>query len=369
MKTTVRRMPDRHRMCSRGRDVPVLLVLVASLLGFLPAPEAAHAQPGGWTPNTRSPWTLPPGQPAFSFAHRFELISGGDELINVPTLTLGAALREWAAVGFDFSSNTEIARSKLGGNETELWLLLRPLPRRRHELGVAVAYNTAAESFDAAVNGMVSVGRISLVPELRAFSDAFASGRSGYAAAAGAVLQLTPYLNVVGDVGRALRPDTLDAVWSAGVRVAIPGTPHAFTLHASNGGATTLQGTSHPKVLGPESVRYGFTFLVPLGTRAQWGRIFAARRDGALPSDGASARVEMRNVTFAPREIRVRVGDTVEWVNMDPLLHSVAADDGAWDSGLLAESGRYRRVFDTAGRFSYHCGPHPQMTGTVIVER
>jgi plastocyanin len=352
---------------SKRSGVPGIAALA---LPLLLGADTATAQPGAWTPNTRSAWVAPPGSPVFVFAHRFEFISGGDELLNIPTLTLGSALTSWIAAGLDFNSNTEIDPRRLGGNELELWAMLPLLRGRTSTGGLTAAYNTAARSVDAAVTARLSHRRVSLVPELRAFSNAFASGEGGFAAALGGILRLTPYLRLSADLGRALRPDTLSAVWSGGIWAGIPGTPHSFSLHATNGGATTLQGTSHPKVLGREPVRYGFSFTVPLGTRSQWGRIFRGGGEySAAPTAGGTVRVAMRDVAFAPREVRVRVGDTVEWVNADPLVHTVSADDGSWESGLLAEGARFTRTFDAPGRFRYHCAPHPQMTGVVIVER
>ena len=46
----------------------------------------------------------------------------------------------------------------------------------------------------------------------------------------------------------------------------------------------------------------------------------------------------------------------------------VTADDGSWGSELIQEGGRYSRVFETPGRYPYHCVPHPMMKGTVVVE-
>lgn len=77
----------------------------------------------------------------------------------------------------------------------------------------------------------------------------------------------------------------------------------------------------------------------------------------------------MKDLAFRPGEVRIRVGQTVEWVNADPLAHTVKADDGSWGSGFLNQGQKYARRFTAAGTFSYHCEPHPQMKGTVVVER
>lgn len=359
---SARRCVSRRRWPARWR--PLLAVILITL------PAAAGGQSAlGHPPNLRGEWPLERWQTALIIGHRFEFISGGDELINLPTMTLATGLFERLAVGLDYTSNSEIVPHKLGGNETQYWASVSALRGRRGRLDALLARNTAARSTDAALTARVRAGPVSVLAEGRAFSSVLGTGSAGAALAGGAVLHLTRYLELSGDVGRILDPDTLSSVWSAGVAVAIPGTRHTLSLHATNTGAATLQGASREKVLGPESVRYGFTFSAPLGSRAQWARIF---RPGPSPVDAAddtaAVTSEMRMLAFAPREIRIRAGESVSWVNRDPLEHTVTADDGSWTSPLLGEGGRYRRTFSSPGRYTFHCTPHPQMTGVVIVE-
>ena len=337
-----------------------------ALLLLLPAAAARGQTVLERTPNVRGTWTLAPGAPVFIFSHRFEVLSGGDELINIPTLTLAAGLPLRLTGGLSYTSNSEVNPDKVAGNEVELWLRAPLLHRPRAGVSAMLAYNSAAESVDGAVSGRARLGRVSLLGELRGFSDGFGSGEAEAGYTAGAMLHLTPYLALQGDVGGSSGPSG-DAVWSAGVGVEIPGTPHSFSLYATNGGAATLQGLSQRKVIGPKDVRWGFEFIVPLGTRRQWGRVF--RRGETPPAAAeAGATVALRQVAFQPAEIRIRRGQTVTWVNGDPMEHTVDADDGRWGSGLLPEGGRFVRRFEEAGTYSYHCTPHPQMQGVVVVE-
>ena len=352
-------------MTFRCRMTLALATLVAALL---PVPRAAAQSALGRTPNTRPSWAAAPGA-VFVFAHRFEFLAGGDEMLNVPTLTLGSSLSSRLAVGLDFSSNSELVAEKLGQNETQYWLAAALVERPRGRLGSTIAYNTAAKSVDGAVTAAVRASGISLVAEGRAFSDALATGSAGFAGTIGAVLHLTPNLELSADVGQLLDPDTLGRAWSAGIGIAIPGTPHTFSINASNGGAQTLQGVSRPKDLGPESVRYGFAFSAPLGSRTQWARVFRrASLETSEQRDTSVVRVAIRAVAYAPREVRIRVGQTIEWRNEDPVVHTVTADDEGWESGFLVEGGTFRQTFREAGRYPYHCQPHPQMKAVVIVE-
>lgn len=347
-----------------GATLLVLLVL---------SPAAAAQSVLGRSANLRGPWTLDQWQTAFVFNHRFEFLEGGDQLFNVPTLTLGISLPAGLALGLDFTSNSEVVHERRGENETQYWLGGGIGGGRRHGLEALVAYNSAARSMDGSLTGRARQGPITLLGEVRGFSDVLGTGESGAAIAGGAVLHLTPYLELSGDVGKMLQPDTLSSVWSAAIGVMIPGTPHTFSIQATNAGAVTLQSASRPKAIGPKPVRYGFAFTVPLGSRAQWARIFrrgAPPAPAVTPSDTVAAArvVDMRAVAFTPSEVRIRAGEAVAWINSDPVEHTVTSDDGTWGSRMLREGERYVRVFAEPGRYTYHCVPHPQMTGVVIVE-
>jgi plastocyanin len=70
---------------------------------------------------------------------------------------------------------------------------------------------------------------------------------------------------------------------------------------------------------------------------------------------------------FDPAQLTVPVGTTVVWVNKGTEDHSVTADDKSFDSGLKKAGASFQRAFPKAGAFSYHCEPHPWMTGTIQV--
>ncbi len=79
--------------------------------------------------------------------------------------------------------------------------------------------------------------------------------------------------------------------------------------------------------------------------------------------------VDIRDFAFQPGELRIRAGMTVRWVNGEQqIAHTSTSDDGLWDSPLLAPGQNFSRAFPTAGRFPYHCEPHPNMTAAIVVE-
>lgn len=81
-----------------------------------------------------------------------------------------------------------------------------------------------------------------------------------------------------------------------------------------------------------------------------------------------STLVVIRGFAFGPVDVRVRAGERVTWVNCDTDAHTSTADAGAWASPLLAPGDGFTQAFPAAGEFTYHCEPHPFMTGRVIVE-
>jgi plastocyanin len=74
----------------------------------------------------------------------------------------------------------------------------------------------------------------------------------------------------------------------------------------------------------------------------------------------------MVQLKFAPDSIAIAAGQTVTWVNRDPVDHTVTFEGDA-ASALIPTGGVFSRRFDTAGVYRYHCTPHPFMTGVVVV--
>ena len=93
----------------------------------------------------------------------------------------------------------------------------------------------------------------------------------------------------------------------------------------------------------------------------------ASATTAPLPS-GNVVEVEISGFEFESNRITIKVGDTVTWTNHDSASHSVVADDGSFKSSSLKNDASFSQIFDTPGTYSYHCGFHSSMTGTVIVE-
>ena len=88
-----------------------------------------------------------------------------------------------------------------------------------------------------------------------------------------------------------------------------------------------------------------------------------------LPASARAAQLEVKidNFTFGPQKLRVKVGDTVTWINQDDIPHTVVSI-GHFRSKALDSEDKYSFTFTTPGSFEYFCSLHPHMTGAVEVE-
>lgn len=88
----------------------------------------------------------------------------------------------------------------------------------------------------------------------------------------------------------------------------------------------------------------------------------------SAPSAGAAQHIVIiKQMHFDPTQLTVNAGDTVEWKNEDIFAHTVTADDGSFNSGLIAPGSSWSTVIQGQGTIGYHCTPHPNMTAKLIV--
>lgn len=327
-------------------------------------------------PNLSGGWVGSSGQLYFNFMHRFIASEAPERKVtNVPTFTLAAGLPFSTLVGLEYSTNSNLAPRF--PNEWEVFVRHAALQQDRGapvDLAAQVGYNFAAEGVDGELSLARRQGPLRLIAAGRTLSDPTGGGDRRFAVAGGGTLRISRYFALAGDVATLLeREEREEVAWSAGLHLAIPGTPHTLSIQASNTAAYTLQGLSR----GDKTRRYGFEFTIPLTLNRWFGHQapptaslppaeLAPADSGATPT-GPVARAGMRNLAFVPGTVEIAAGTTVEWTNNDPLSHSVTADDGSFSSGLIASGNKWRHTFATPGTYTYHCTPHPFMKGTVVV--
>ncbi|MHB8718516.1 MAG: plastocyanin/azurin family copper-binding protein [Candidatus Dormibacteria bacterium] len=87
------------------------------------------------------------------------------------------------------------------------------------------------------------------------------------------------------------------------------------------------------------------------------------------PVQSGAVTVDIKNFSFHPPSLTVKVGTQVTWTNQDPqpTNHTATADHGAFDTGLIAPGASVTRTLLTAGTYTYHCSVHQYMTATITV--
>jgi len=103
-------------------------------------------------------------------------------------------------------------------------------------------------------------------------------------------------------------------------------------------------------------------------TSAPATTIPAASETSVPAVTGGEVKVEISGFAFNPATVTIKVGEKVTWTNQDGAVHTVVADDNSWTSDSLEQGASFSHTFDTAGTFTYICGVHPAMKGTVIVQ-
>ena len=82
--------------------------------------------------------------------------------------------------------------------------------------------------------------------------------------------------------------------------------------------------------------------------------------------------VLMKDFAFVPPTLTIKVGTTVEFVNLDNAPHTATLDDNSKDTGTMNLNDKASLTFETPGEFGYFClfhgGPGVGMAGKIIVE-
>ncbi|MEO5498990.1 MAG: plastocyanin/azurin family copper-binding protein [Candidatus Saccharimonadales bacterium] len=84
----------------------------------------------------------------------------------------------------------------------------------------------------------------------------------------------------------------------------------------------------------------------------------------------ASNQITYKGFDVVQKNITVKKGTTVTWTNDDSAKHDVTPDEETEEfktSELFGKGETYSVTFNTVGKFSYYCSPHPYMKGTVTV--
>lgn len=70
---------------------------------------------------------------------------------------------------------------------------------------------------------------------------------------------------------------------------------------------------------------------------------------------------------FEPTDAVVDPGTTLMWINRGQEQHTVTADDGQFDSGVLNPGDSFLTTVEGSGMLTYHSTLQPEMKGSITV--
>jgi len=86
----------------------------------------------------------------------------------------------------------------------------------------------------------------------------------------------------------------------------------------------------------------------------------------AASAHAETIQIVMDKLIYIPAETSAKVGDTIEWINKDILVHTATATNGDWNV-TIAPNKTERLILKKAGTIEYFCRFHPNMKGRIGV--
>lgn len=84
-------------------------------------------------------------------------------------------------------------------------------------------------------------------------------------------------------------------------------------------------------------------------------------------SGASQVTVDISGFDFLPRDLTIRAGTSVTWVNHDLAPHDATDVGGGWATAMLNPEQAGTLTFDSPGAYEYLCSIHPAMTATLTV--
>ena len=68
--------------------------------------------------------------------------------------------------------------------------------------------------------------------------------------------------------------------------------------------------------------------------------------------------VSIQDNLFNPGQVQTSTGATVTWTDAGAVQHTITADDGSFDSGIINSGDTFSFTFTAIGTFAYYCQIH-----------
>jgi plastocyanin len=86
---------------------------------------------------------------------------------------------------------------------------------------------------------------------------------------------------------------------------------------------------------------------------------------GVAQGQAETIQVVIDKLVFMPATISANVGDTIEWINKDPIVHTATVKD-AWEVMIPAKKTVIQRL-DKPEAVDFYCRFHPNMKGSLTI--
>lgn len=105
--------------------------------------------------------------------------------------------------------------------------------------------------------------------------------------------------------------------------------------------------------------------IVPAAGRRVTAFVMALLASAATPMGVWAVQppqtIAIKDFTFGPEKVVVRVGTTAVWRNQDVVPHTATAQDADWDTDEIPSGAEKAHRFERPGRYAYRCRYHPTM--------
>ena len=93
---------------------------------------------------------------------------------------------------------------------------------------------------------------------------------------------------------------------------------------------------------------------------------------GELHAESA-ATINIQTFQFQPKQIEIKAGSQVTWINQDDIRHTVTSGtpenkDGRFDANLAGKGAKFSFTFVQPGTYSFFCDRHQHMRGEIAVK-
>jgi len=85
-------------------------------------------------------------------------------------------------------------------------------------------------------------------------------------------------------------------------------------------------------------------------------------------TEESAVTVEIAKYDFSPRDLTVKAGATVAWLNRDGVPHDATEAEESWTTSTLKQGESRAIEFGSPGRYEYFCTIHPAMRARIVVQ-